>query len=99
MNVLIINGSPKKRGLIAQMLDMLQSDAEAAGAEVTNVYANGLSIKPCMGCMACRTKNACVMPEDDAQRVLVLIQQADVIIMNTCSVREHAESRVIVSLL
>ena len=81
MNVLIINGSPKKRGLIAQMLDMLQSDAEAAGAKVTNVYANGLSIKPCMGCMACRTKNACVMPEDDAQRVLVLIQQADVIIM------------------
>lgn len=26
-------------------------------------------------------------------------EQADVIIMNTCSVREHAESRVIVSLL
>lgn len=46
MNVLIINGSPKKRGLIAQMLGILQNDAEMAGDEVTNVYANSLSINP-----------------------------------------------------
>ena len=81
MNVLIINGSPKKRGLISEMLGIFQKEAEASGASVWIVSANSLSIKPCMGCMACRTKNACVMPEDDAQRVLALIQQADVIIM------------------
>ena len=81
MNLLIINGSPRKKGLISQMLRIFHEQAIASGIEVTEVYANDLKIKPCMGCMVCRTKNACVLPEDDAQRVLALIQQADAIVI------------------
>lgn len=81
MNLLIINGSPRKKGLISQMLRICHEQAIASGIEVTEVYANDLQIKPCMGCMVCRTKNACVLPEDDAQRVLALIQQADAIVI------------------
>lgn len=81
MNLLIINGSPRKKGLISQMLRIFHEQAIASGIEVTEVYANDLQIKPCMGCMVCRTKNACVLPEDDAQRVLALIQQADAIVI------------------
>ena len=81
MNLLIINGSPRKKGLISQMLRIFHEQAIATGVEVTEVYANDLQIKPCMGCMVCRTKNACVLPEDDAQRVLALIQQADAIVI------------------
>ena len=81
MNLLIINGSPRKKGLISQMLHIFHEQAIASGIEVTEVYANDLQIKPCMGCMVCRTKNACVLPEDDAQRVLALIQQADAIVI------------------
>lgn len=80
MNLLIINGSPRKKGLISQMLRIFHEQAIASGIEVSEVYANDLQIKPCMGCMVCRTKNACVLPEDDAQRVLALIQQADAIV-------------------
>ena len=40
-----------------------------------------LVVKPCLGCMACRTKGECVLPEDDAQRFLKKLQEADVIIM------------------
>ncbi|MGN0186451.1 MAG: flavodoxin family protein [Paludibacteraceae bacterium] len=81
MNLLIINGSPKKNGLIAQMLDILREDATQAGARITEIYANDLHVKPCMGCMVCRTKNNCVLPEDDAQRVLQLLTQADAIVI------------------
>ena len=81
MKLLIINGSPRKKGLISQMLRIFHEQAIATGVEVTEVYANDLQIKPCMGCMACRSKRHCVLPEDDAQRVLPLIQQADAIVI------------------
>lgn len=81
MKLLIINGSPRKKGLISQMLRIFHEQAIATGIEVTEVYANDLQIKPCMGCMACRSKRHCILPEDDAQRVLALIQQADAIVI------------------
>ena len=81
MKLLIINGSPRKKGLISQMLRIFHEQAIATGVEVSEVYANDLQIKPCMGCMACRSKRHCVLPEDDAQRVLALIQQADSIVV------------------
>ena len=81
MKLLIINGSPRKKGLISQMLRIFHEQPIASGIEVTEVYANDLQIKPCMGCMACRSKRHCVLPEDDAQRVLTLIQQADAIVI------------------
>ena len=81
MNILIINGSPRKKGMISQMLGIMQQKAEQRGDKVQAVYTNDLSIKPCMGCMACRTKLKCSIAEDDSQRVLKMMQEADAIIM------------------
>ena len=81
MKILIINGSPRKKGLISQMLSIMESEAELRDNIVQKVYTNDLSIKPCIGCMACRTKGKCVLGEDDSQRVLKMMQQADAIIM------------------
>ena len=81
MNILIINGSPRKKGMISQMLGIMQQEAELRGDKVQIVYTNELSIKPCIGCMACRSKGECVLGEDDSQRVLKMMQDADAIIM------------------
>ena len=81
MKILIINGSPKKRGLISQMLDIMRVEAENRGDSVELVYTNDLSVKPCIGCMVCRTKNKCVLGEDDSQRMIAKFQEADAIIM------------------
>ena len=70
MNILIINGSPRKKGLISQMLSIMQEEAETRGDTVEMVYTNDLTVKPCAGCMACRAKEKCVLAEDDSQRVL-----------------------------
>ena len=81
MNILIINGSPRKKGLISQMLDIMQQEVGQKGNRVEAVYTNDLNIKPCIGCMACRTKLKCSIAEDDSQRVLKMIQEADAVIM------------------
>jgi putative NADPH-quinone reductase len=81
MNILIINGSPRKKGLISQMLGIMRNEAEKNGNKVETVFTNDLNVRPCTGCMACRSKERCVLPEDDSQRVLRMMQAADAIIM------------------
>ena len=81
MNILIINGSPRKKGLVSQMLDIMRCEAENRGDRVETVFTNDLNVKPCIGCMVCRSKNQCVLGEDDSQRVIKLLQQADAVIM------------------
>ena len=45
MNILIINGSPRKKGLISQMLGIMREEAENRGDKEQTVYTNDLSIK------------------------------------------------------
>ena len=47
MNILIINGSPRKKGLISQMLGIMQKEAVKRGDTVEMVYTNDLTVKPC----------------------------------------------------
>ena len=54
MNILIINGSPRKKGNISQMLGIMREEAEKKGDKVETIYTNDLQVKPCIGCMACR---------------------------------------------
>ncbi|MCQ2288957.1 MAG: flavodoxin family protein [Muribaculaceae bacterium] len=81
MKVLIINASPRRHGLISQMLDIMKKEAEQADAQVECINVNDLAIKPCTGCMACRKRGECVLPQDDAQRVLGMLQEADRLIV------------------
>ena len=83
MNILIINGSPRPKGLTMQMLGIMREELENRGEHVELISTQELHIKPCLGCKVCRTKGKCVLPDDDAQRVLELIQNADAIIMGS----------------
>ena len=49
MNILIINGSPRKKGLISQMLGIMQEEAVKRGDTVEMVYTNDLTVKHCTG--------------------------------------------------
>lgn len=81
MNILIINASPRKQGNISQLLSIMKAETEIEGAEVTFVRVADLKIHPCIACMSCRKKLECCLPEDDAQRILQLIKQADALII------------------
>lgn len=79
--ILIINASPRKRGNIAQMVAVMNDEAKAQGAEVDVIEVQNLYVKPCLACMQCRTKGFCMLPEDDAQRVLQLIKDCEAMII------------------
>ena len=88
MNILIVNGSPRKTGLISQMLDIMREDAESRGDKVQMVYSNDLSIKPCIGCMACRTKLKCSvygMMRDTPRFPEPLMKGKKCILLSTCT--------------
>lgn len=83
MKILILNGSPRCQGLISRMLDIMAEEARIRGAEVEAISIHKLQVRPCTGGMACRSRQACVLPEDDAQRTLQKIQWADVLIVGS----------------
>lgn len=83
--VLVINGSPRKNGNTAQLLQRAKEGALAAGAEVEyiNLYDRSLNYKGCMSCFACKIKGGrkgvCSYP-DDLQPILEKAIEADAII-------------------
>lgn len=79
--ILILNASPRRHGNISQMVEVMADECRQAGVEVQTVAVQQLDIRPCLGCVKCRAAHKCVLPEDDAQRVLKLIQQADALVI------------------
>ena len=58
VKALFINGSPRKKGNTAQLLQRAMEGAREAGAEVemVNLYDRNLNFKGCMSCFACKLK-------------------------------------------
>lgn len=81
MKILILNSSPRRHGNISKMLELMKQEAEAGGAETIYVCVSNLQVRPCIGCMKCRKSLECSLPQDDAQRVLQSIKEADVLII------------------
>ena len=81
MKILILNASPRPEGNIAHMLGAMREEAVRGGAEVCYEVVSRLHVRPCTGCMKCRSSRQCVLPADDAQRVLSLVAESDVLIV------------------
>ena len=79
--ILILNASPRANGNISQFLSIIQQECEAGGAEVTAIRVQDLQVAPCKACMKCRSSLQCILPPDDAQRVLALIKQCDSLVV------------------
>lgn len=83
MKTLIINGSPRHNGKIKRMLEEISSELDKSGHEVKTIEISKLNVEPCKGCMACRSTNYCVLPPDDAQSVLLMIDWCDSLIIGS----------------
>ena len=49
MKIVAINGSPRKNGNTAQVLEVVRREVEAAGVEF-QVFQPGAKVHPCMAC-------------------------------------------------
>jgi multimeric flavodoxin WrbA len=80
--VLIVNGSPRKRGNSATLASQVGAGAAAAGAQVETVFLQGMDIRPCTNCDACQKKGArgCVV-KDEMQELYPKLRSADALVL------------------
>jgi NAD(P)H-dependent FMN reductase len=83
MKILVLNGSPRKHGVVAALLKCAADGAAERGHEIEWIDVCDLSMRPCAGCMKCRSTGVCCLPEDDAHRVGVKIREAGGLIVGT----------------
>ncbi|MBW1984083.1 MAG: flavodoxin family protein [Deltaproteobacteria bacterium] len=76
--VLILLGSPRKKGNSAILAQEIAKGAEAAGARVESLYINGMDIKACQACWTCQKKDTkgCAI-DDDMQSIFPKLIEAD----------------------
>lgn len=76
--VLVLLGSPRKKGNSALLAEKIGGGAKKAGAKVETVYLHGLKISPCESCFHCqkpRSKGCAI--KDDMQSVFRKMMEAD----------------------
>lgn len=82
-NILVVIGSPRKKGNCAALAGEVVKGARAEGARVQTVFLQGLDLRPCTACDACRRKlrSDCVIDDDMKRRVLPALKAADAIVI------------------
>ncbi|MBU2623331.1 MAG: NAD(P)H-dependent oxidoreductase, partial [Proteobacteria bacterium] len=56
--VLVMLGSPRRKGNSAILADQIAKGAKSAKARVETIYLHGKTIAPCKACLACQKKNS-----------------------------------------
>jgi len=76
--VLILLGSPRKKGNSTTLAEKIIEGTKAAGAAVDKIYLHGRNIAPCRACYACRKPDSrgCAI-DDDMQPIYKKLIEAD----------------------
>lgn len=87
MNVIAINGSPRKNGNTATLLNKALEGAASQGAKTELVNLYDLNFKGCISCFACKLKDGksygkCAV-KDDLTPIFAKIEEADAIILGS----------------
>ena len=80
MNILILNGSPRRKGVTSTLLDELKAGIDSKH-KVEIVRVHDLNMKPCIGCLKCRPDKNCILPRDDAHALAETLKNADIIVI------------------
>lgn len=79
--VVIFNGSPRKKGAVSQILNMIREGASEVGTEVKVYDLNDASVRGCQGCMYCKKNNVTVCAQKDSLATMYEdIREADLIV-------------------
>jgi len=80
--IMIVLGSPRKKGNSAKLAEFVAKGAREGGAKVETFYLNGMKIKPCQGCMKCQKENArgCAI-RDDMHVLYPKLKKADALVI------------------
>jgi len=76
--VLVILGSPRRKGNSSTLAAQISRGAKSAGAQVETVFLQALNISPCRGCDTCQKLDSkgCAI-KDDMQEIFPKLIKAD----------------------
>ena len=78
--VLILKGSPRRKGNSSTLADQVAAGASVAGATVESFDLHGMDIRPCDSCDFCQGSGECVL-NDDMQLLYPKLREADAIVI------------------
>lgn len=83
MKILVLTGSPHKKGTSAMMTDYFIEGAKNAGNEVLRVDTAFMNINSCLGCNYCRKNNQQCVQDDDMKYITKDLLEADIVVFVT----------------
>ena len=83
MNVLLINGSPNKKGCTFTALSEIAKELEKEGIQCSFFHVGKKPIRGCTACWKCEEKRYCVFEDDKVNECIDLIKAADGVIIGT----------------
>lgn len=83
MKVLAINGSSRKDGNTADMIEVVLEELRKEGFETEHIQLAGQSIHACRACFACTGKKNCVFGDDMFQDLYTKMTGADAVILGS----------------
>ena len=85
MNVLVVNGSPRKGGNTASLLDIVGEELKREGIEVESIHMGGTPLAGCRACNRCSTlgNSRCVMDDDGFNDIFAKMVAADGIVLGS----------------
>jgi multimeric flavodoxin WrbA len=85
MKVLLINGSPHKKGSTSIALNEVSTTLEKEGLETETICLGNTAIRDCTGCFTCLNKNLgkCVFDDDIVNKIIEKAKTCDGFIFGT----------------
>ena len=85
MKITALQGSPRKKGNTAKVLEWVKEELERSGHQFESIYLTSKKVSPCLACAKCKDKPdeiGCVQ-KDDAIEILEKMAASDVVIFAT----------------
>lgn len=83
MKVVVILGSPRKKGTSTRIALSFAEEAEKRGAQVKTHSLNKMNYKGCQGCDSCKTRSEACVLKDDLTEVLGDLADSDLAVLAT----------------
>ena len=82
--IVILNGSPRKKGNTSALVRAFTEGAESAGHTVTEFFLDGMSIHGCKGCFGGHSSRECpCVQKDDMAQIYPAVRDCDVVVLAT----------------
>ena len=83
-NIVILNGSPRKKGNTSMLANAFAEGARCAGNTVTEFFLDSMEIHGCKGCFGGHSSQACpCVQKDDMAQIYPAVKEGDVVVFAT----------------